>query len=449
MTRSLLLLLTLAPALAAAEATPTPRLVEGKFGKALDAAATPLAFTGDARYRTPPLTVECWARLDSKRGFNVLVANDPKSSSRHWEIYSYAGSGKFAAYLPGYEPSEVISTKDICDRAWHHVAMTFDGKTVGLFVDGKSVASKAVKVRAGVKPIDGPLSIGMAIDGSARVGCDGRIDEVRVSRVIRKIDRLPTSAPEVDADTIALWRFDGSDRVLADPAWTPPPVTVGEPWERMTDVDWIDGRLRLMDTGPTFDATMAYQHNGKRMLVYKGTAIRVGDKGEGGVIFDRNQLRLAAAWTGGFLNQSDRRFGLLNTPTPKGTMLFSTPARSRLGRPQGRDRERKHPATAPLPREWGRYNGMYMHGNRVVLSYTVQGGRKYWNRRGWRRSGVSRRSPGRSRSGRAKFASSSRSGPARSRCRRRGGSATPLRRIPREWTDGHHGGRGSGSGESS
>ena len=62
MTRSLFLLAFLAPALSA-EGTPSPRLVEGKFGKALDALVTPLAFTGDTRYRTPPLTVECWATI--------------------------------------------------------------------------------------------------------------------------------------------------------------------------------------------------------------------------------------------------------------------------------------------------------------------------------------------------------------------------------------------------
>ena len=216
----------------------------------------------------------------------------------------------------------------------------------------------------------------MALEGSARVGCDGRIDEVRVSRVIRTIDTLPTAAPALDADTIALWRFDGSDRVLADPAWTPPPVTVGEPWERMTDVDWIDGRLRLMDTGPTFDATMAYKHvvGDKRMVVYKGTAIRIGDKGEGGVIFDRNQLRLAAGWSGGFLNQSDRRFGLLNTPTPKdkATMIVSSRTGPGYAGPKG-ETESKHSATAPLPHEWAHYNGLYMHGKRVVLSYSVRG----------------------------------------------------------------------------
>src|SRR5436309_1314256 len=65
-------------------AAPEPALVEGKFGKALDAARTPLAFGGDHRYRTPPLTVECWAKLNGRRGFNVLVSCDDKASARHW-----------------------------------------------------------------------------------------------------------------------------------------------------------------------------------------------------------------------------------------------------------------------------------------------------------------------------------------------------------------------------
>src|SRR5439155_8486782 len=84
-------------------------LVEGKFGKALDARATPVVVDGSERFRKPPLTVECWANLHSKTGFNVLVASDHKTSGEHWEIYSYVGSGAFSAYLPGMNPSEIIS----------------------------------------------------------------------------------------------------------------------------------------------------------------------------------------------------------------------------------------------------------------------------------------------------------------------------------------------------
>ncbi len=351
---------------------PAVHLADGKFGKALDASVTPLAFGGDERYRTPPLTVECWAKLNSKRDFNVLVSCDPKASSRHWEIYSYAGRGTLSAYLPGYAPSEVVSKANLCDGKWHHVAMTFDGATVALFADGKKVREQKVTPRPGAKPLAGPLSVGQAIDGGNHIGCDGLVDEVHLSRVIRKIDGVPAAPPAVDADTIGLWRFDDSTTILADPAWTPPPETTGEPWERATDVDWVDGRLRRMDTGPTFNATMRYQHGLRLVTVYKGTAIRVGDKGEGGVIFDRNQLRLAAGWAGGWLNHSDRRFGLLNTPTPVGKLLFSTPSMAGWRNPDSAGNV-KYPATAPLPHSWGRYQGMYLHGNRAVVAYTVGG----------------------------------------------------------------------------
>src|SRR5262249_35972304 len=156
----------------------------------------------------------------------------------------------------------------------HHLAMTFDGKLVRLFVDGQGVREQAVKPRAGLKPVAGPLSVGQALDGPRRVGCDGLIDEVRISRVIRKIEGLPAGPPALDADPVGRWRFDESDGTRADPAWPPPPVDIGEPWERATDPDWIDARLRKMDTGPTFNATMAYRHGGKRVPVYKATAIR-------------------------------------------------------------------------------------------------------------------------------------------------------------------------------
>src|SRR5262245_21762203 len=105
-----LLALLLLPALARAEARKIePRLVPGKFGKAVADAVTTLEFPADERCRTPPLTVECWARLASKRDFNVLVSCDPKNSSRHWELYTYAGTGRLAVYVPGYTPSEIVS----------------------------------------------------------------------------------------------------------------------------------------------------------------------------------------------------------------------------------------------------------------------------------------------------------------------------------------------------
>ncbi len=351
------------------------KLVDGKFGKALDARATPVVVDGNPRFRNPPLTIECWAKLASKTGFNVLVASDTKLSGEHWEIYSYAGSGAFSAYLPGMNPSEIVSKTDICDGKWRYLAMTFDGKDVRLFVDGKKAQEQTVRPKKGAMPQPGPLTIGMALAGGIRehVGCDGLIDDVRLSSTIRKIDGVPSGPLPLDIPTIGLWRFDHIEAEDVDPAWTPRPAEGdAPPWEKATDKDWIDGRFQKMDTGPFLNATFSYQAPGGKQTVFKGTAIKVGEKSEGAVLYDRNQMRFAAGWTGGWLTHSSRRFGLLNTPTPATELRNVTAAG-----PGWADRDghcaSKHPATAPLPSDWLKYRGLYTHGNHIVLDYHVGG----------------------------------------------------------------------------
>lgn len=162
----------------------------------------------------------------------------------------------------------------------------------------------------------------------------------------------------------------GIDPSLAD--WTPrPAIGKAEPWERMTDKDWVDGRFREMNTGPFLNCTMRYPHGTGHETVYKATAVKVGEKDAFAAVFDRNALRWSAAWGGGYLNHSDRRFGLLNTPTPKGKMLFDTSAAPGWADSNGKWDVTEKRFTAPLPKEWARYRGLYVHGNRVVFSYTV------------------------------------------------------------------------------
>lgn len=344
---------------------------DGKFGKALDARVLPAHVEGDDRYRKPPLTVECWAKLFSKDRFNVLVSTDPKTSGQHWEIYTYAGRGDFSAYLPGTLQGEIRSGVDVCDGKWHHLAMSHDGKAVRLFVDGKNVKEQAVSYRPEAKPEPGPLVIGAAYSGDQHIGCDGLIDDVRISNVARTITAAPIAALTRDEHTLTLWSLDGDEGISADINWTPPtPTGAAEPWEKETDKDWVDARFSKTDTGPYLNATIDYEGPKGKVRSYKATAIKVGDKGEATVLFDRNQLRFAAAWTGGFLNHSSRRFGLLNTPTPNGEMVFTSRSVAGWADDKG-NFESTHPATGPLPKEWARFKGLYLNGNRTVLAYRV------------------------------------------------------------------------------
>lgn len=164
-------------------------------------------------------------------------------------------------------------------------------------------------------------------------------------------------------------------RPTLDPAlldWTPRPATgKAEPWEKATDKDWVDGRFRAMHTGPFLNCSMRYPLGKNQEMVYKATAVKLGDKGDAGVVFDRSTMRLAAGWSGGWLQHNDRRFGLMNTPTPKGEMIFANPAGPGWTDPDGKRDTARKPFTAPLPREWARYRGMYVHGNRVVFKYAL------------------------------------------------------------------------------
>ncbi|HEY1380279.1 MAG TPA: LamG domain-containing protein [Gemmataceae bacterium] len=351
-------------------------LAPGRFGLALDARKSPAVVDSNERFRRPPVTVECWAKLDGKDGVNILIASDPAASPRHWRLFAAAGTGHLSAGLTGFEPSEVVSATDICDSRWHYLAMTWDGTTVRLFADGKLAAERAVKSRglrvaADPKKHDGPLTIGMAVTDAGLVGCTGLIDDVRISDVVRTIDRAPAAELPLDPRTIGLWRFDGPAEPSADPAWTPRPAAGNAAsWEKETDADWQDNRFRRMDTGPSLNATFTYPSWSGKVYAYKGTAVRVG--GGAAVLFDRARLRLAAGWDGGWLNLSDRRFGLLNTPTPAGRVAFATGSGPGWAGPDGRW-DAPTPSTAPLPRDWAHYQGLYRHGDRTVFSYTVGG----------------------------------------------------------------------------
>lgn len=179
------------------------------------------------------------------------------------------------------------------------------------------------------------------------------------------VSNLPTEA-EFDKQLAGLSKDFSPD-------WTPRPATgKSEPWEKFTDKDWIDDRLRKMDTGPFYNGTFEYTWAGKKHLVPKGTAVRLGKNGEGGLIFDRHQLRVAAIWTGGFLQHGDRRFGLMNTPTPAGKLIYGTEAGLGWANPDG-TWENQHPHTLPLPPAVGRFEGIKLHGQAVVLTYTING----------------------------------------------------------------------------
>lgn len=184
------------------------------FGKALDGG---MVVEGKPEYRTRPITVECRAKLNSRSGFNILVASDTKASAEHWELYTYAGSGALSLYQPG-RGGDFRTDVNVCDGQWHYLAAVIEPERVRLYVDGKLVKDAPARPLKGT-PIPGDLAFGSLVERS--IGCDGVVDEVRLSRGVREISKTPAEPLKTDAQTIGLWNFDDLKA-----STSPPP----DPW---------------------------------------------------------------------------------------------------------------------------------------------------------------------------------------------------------------------------
>lgn len=375
------------------ESDPPPApFMPGRHDQALNTSVLPLLVPGRDDYANPPLTVEAWIALQSSDGHNVIVSNEDRTSGGHWELFSQAKSGRLAVYMPGYTPSVVVSEADVVTGGWRYVAMTLDAGEVVLYADGQEVARQPIERDPSVVHIRGTLYLGQGINGADRMGCDGLIDEVRLSRGLRAIPNEPPDRFVVENDTAGLWRFPGNaggaqlTNILArdiSPAgnhgfsipgaeWTPPGGTgyEKEAWETETDTHWIDSRINLMDTGRFYSASFDTPQVPGTSRTYKGIAVRLGDDQSASILFDTLLMRPTLAWTGDYIEHSPIRFAILNPPVPAGQPDYYN--LNRIGwAPDGDFADPRPNPYGPLPEGYPRYQGLYTHNDRVVFRYTI------------------------------------------------------------------------------
>jgi hypothetical protein len=134
------------------------------------------------------IAVEAWVKSSSAQGpFRYLVAKGVNGE----EAASYAlctGRGRTAglifyvydgAHVAAFSPD---AGEGIWDGKWHHVAGTFDGATVRLYVDGKQVGNgmpTALKINYNL-PTSNDLYIGTYLWPGGFLGFTGSIDELSI-----------------------------------------------------------------------------------------------------------------------------------------------------------------------------------------------------------------------------------------------------------------------------
>ena len=111
-----------------------------------------------------PITVSLWAKLPDARGYNILLAFEPKSSAAHWELFTDARTGELTVYLPQNSPADHLrSGKVFTDDQWHFFELLLQNDRIELFADGQSVGSLAVD-RPEADTAGAKLSIGNIVE---------------------------------------------------------------------------------------------------------------------------------------------------------------------------------------------------------------------------------------------------------------------------------------------
>jgi len=175
------------------------------FYSSLSNAQTGVQFDGSNDYieaavgpKPDYLTAEAWVEIESFGNYEGIISNNEWTSNDHSGYILYVRSdGRLGGYigLGNAQKMELYSSPGALTLdTWTHVAMTYDGTDLKLFIDGVEVASET---NANPEPIDyywadNGFNIGRNHDSNFNYYFDGMIDEVRVWDVVRTAAEITT-----------------------------------------------------------------------------------------------------------------------------------------------------------------------------------------------------------------------------------------------------------------
>jgi alpha-tubulin suppressor-like RCC1 family protein len=145
--------------------------VAGRSGKAFSLTGAPNSYVSipnNPNLKLSRGTAEAWIKTTDTSGFSGLMV-------KRWAWGMYLNAGKLHSHI--FHVGDLTTSASVADGAWHHVAMTFEGSSLKLYVDG---ALKGSASNFAVTHQDENLVLGAGIGDGSLQNFNGLIDEAVV-----------------------------------------------------------------------------------------------------------------------------------------------------------------------------------------------------------------------------------------------------------------------------
>lgn len=190
---------------------PTERAERNQMLK-LSGAGQYLSVPYSAELNPATFSVSCWVKMTKSSGYHTLVMSRKDSSNAHAGYNLYASSnGYWQFWIGNGSKWSVVGTQKAVLNRWTHIAGTYDGTTMDLYVNGEPAGSLATSLT--VNP-DTQLTIGSHHAGE-QYQFGGLIDEVAIWAGARTQDQIKAEmANNLQGDEPglrALWTIDNKD----------------------------------------------------------------------------------------------------------------------------------------------------------------------------------------------------------------------------------------------
>jgi hypothetical protein len=162
---------------------------------------------------TNQVTVETWVKLDS-RGLvgNQLAVGKRAAYVIYCETNTMGGTGNWKGQVWRPDLTDLFGSTNLLTDAWYHLALTYDGTRMRVFVNGSQENERACTNALGTSNYN--LCFGKE-SSTSMYALHGQLDEVRIWSIARTPEEIAANYNRpVDPSTPGLagyWNFDEGD----------------------------------------------------------------------------------------------------------------------------------------------------------------------------------------------------------------------------------------------